>query len=177
MPIIAKSSGSNFVPCPEGAHAAVCVDVVDLGMMKVSFGGKEKTQHKIRIVWQIAEVMANNKPYNAQKRYTLSLHEKAALRKDLESWRGRAFTDKELEGFDVESVISVPCLINVMHQAREGSTYANVTAVMRLPKGMEAPTQRDYVRVCDRAPAESVGESSDGPPIDFEGITDDDVPF
>ncbi len=150
MAIIAKASGGNFVPCPEGAHAAICVDVVDLGMLKVSFGGKDKVQHKIRVVWQIGEVMADNKPYIAQKRYTLSLHEKAALRKDLESWRGRAFTEAELNGFDVETILGIACLINVMHAKRDGETYANVTAVMRLPKGMEAPTQRDYVRVCDR---------------------------
>src|SRR5579871_689871 len=171
MAIVAKASGSSFVPCPEGAHAAVCVDVVDLGMLKVSFGGKDKTQHKIRIVWQIADVMPNNKPYVAQKRYTLSLHEKAALRKDLESWRGRAFTEAELQGFDVESVLAVPCLINVMHQKRDSDTFANVTAVMRLPKGMEAPKARDYVRVCDRTPeANGDGDSYGPPPNDFADL-------
>lgn len=176
MAIIAKASGSSFVPCPEGAHAAVCVDVVDLGELEVTWGGTKKKQHKIRIVWQIAEVMADNKPYLASKRYTLSLHEKAGLRKDLESWRGKAFTEPELQGFDVEAVLSVPCLINVMHQKSQtnGETYANVTAVMRLPKGMEAPTPRNYVRVCERKPEDQPNEP---PPSDFGGITDEDVPF
>ena len=173
MPIIAKASGGNFIPCPEGAHAAVCVDVVDLGIMKVSFGGKDKQQHKIRIVWQIDEVMPDNKPYSASKRYTLSLHEKAALRKDLESWRGRSFNESELAGFDVESILHAPCMINVVKETKEGQTYSNVTALMRLPKGMEAPRARDYVRVCDRQPSEAVGETMGEP---FAPI-DDDVPF
>jgi hypothetical protein len=170
MPIIAKAGGQNFVPCPEGTHAAVCVDIVDLGDVKVSFGGKEKTQHKIRLVWQIDELMQNNKPYIASKRYTLSLHEKAALRKDLESWRGRAFTDAELEGFDVETVLHAPGLINVMHTKKDGDTWANVTAIMKLLKGMEAPQARDYVRVCDRT--EDNAQDSQPFPTDL-----DDVPF
>lgn len=159
MAIIAKASGANFIPAPPGAHSAVAVDVVDLGMLEVAFGGKKKTQHKIRIVWQIAEVMADNRPFIVQKRYTLSLHEKAQLRKDLESWRGRPFTDQELEGFDVETIIGVPCLLNVIQEKKDSSTYANVTSIMRLPKGMEAIKQRDYVRVCDRTPEQAETEA------------------
>jgi hypothetical protein len=172
MPIIAKASGSNFVPAPAGAHAAVSVDVVDLGTLEVTYAGKTKKQHKIEIVWQIAEDMEDGRPYRVKKRYTLSLHEKAGLRKDLESWRGRAFTDAELDGFDVESVIGVPCLLNVIHNASGGSVYANVSTIMRLPKGMTAPTQRDYVRVIDREPKQ--GEPA---PQWNPEITDDDIPF
>jgi hypothetical protein len=174
MPIIAKSSGTSYPPAPQGTHAAVCVDVVDLGMLKVAFGGKEKTQHKIRVVWQIEELRDDGKPHQVSRRYTNSLHEKAALRKDLESWRGKPFTPSELEGFDLEVLLSVGCFINVMHQTREGQTYANVAAVMRLPKGMIAPSPRDYVRVCEREPAESAPVPPEG---DDYGISDSDVPF
>jgi hypothetical protein len=178
MPIIAKQGESNFVPAPAGAWAAVCVDVVDLGVLEVSFGGKSKQQHKIRIVWQISEMMANNKPYVVSKRYTLSLHEKAALRKDLESWRGRAFTPSELEGFDVESVLSASALLNILAEEKDGKRYSNVTAVMRLPKTMEAPKPRDYTRVCEREKAVPVTAEYDGPGEEWhQGITDDDVPF
>src|ERR1039458_9745361 len=107
MPIIAKSSGTSYPPAPQGTHAAVCVDVIDLGMLKVAFGGKEKTQHKIRVVWQIEELRDDGKPHQVSRRYTNSLHEKAALRKDLESWRGNPFTPSELEGFDLEVLLSV----------------------------------------------------------------------
>ena len=43
--------------------------------------------------------MPDGKPFLVRRRYTASLHEKSALRKDLESWRGRAFTNVELDGF------------------------------------------------------------------------------
>ncbi len=178
MPIIAKSSGSQFIPAPAGTWAAVCVDVEDLGMLEVTFGGKNKTQHKIRIVWQISEVKSDNKPYTASKRYTLSLHEKSTLRKDLESWRGRKFTPVESEGFDVETVLSVPCMLNIIHEEKQGETYANVTAVMKLPKGMESLSPRDYVRKCDRK-AEAIAEVA---PVeetydDQFRVSDEDIPF
>jgi hypothetical protein len=154
MAIIAKA-GTGFTPAPGGTHAAVCVDVIDHGQVEVTYQGKAELKHKITIVWQIDENMENGKPFLVRRRYTCSLHEKAALRRDLESWRGRGFTDRELEAFDVEVVLSVGCLINVIHEQRNGSIYANVASVMRLPKNMTPPTPRDYVRVCDRPPAEA----------------------
>ncbi len=174
MPIVAKASGGNFTPAPAGTHAAVCVDVVDLGMLEVNFGGKTKTQHKINIVWQIDESRDDGLPFQVRKRYTLSLHEKAGLRKDLESWRGRPFTPAELEGFDVETVLNVGCMLNVIHNVKDASTYANVAAVMKMPKGMAAPTARSYVRICDREPVQD-GEAP--PEYGDVPITDDDVPF
>ena len=175
MPIYAKSSGgTQYAPAPSGTFAAVAVDVVDLGQIKVSWGGKEKSQHKITIVWQIDEDRDDGKPHTVRKRYTLSLHEKAQLRKDLESWRGRPFTDEELQGFDVETIIGVGCMISIIHAAKDGSTYANVASVSRMPKGMVAPTPRDYVRVCDRQDAGAQPE----PTVEYgPDPSDMDVPF
>lgn len=174
MPIYTRASGTNYVPAPAGAHAAVCVDVVDLGILTVEYAGKKKEQHKIKIVWQIDEVRGDGKPFSVSKRYTNSLHEKAALRKDLESWRGRPFTQAELEGFDLEQLLGAGALVNVIQTSKEGATYANVTGVMRLPKGMPAPSQRDYTREIDREP--KAPEPPTGPHVDWEP-TDDDVPF
>jgi hypothetical protein len=168
MAIIAKAGGS-FVPVPAGTHAAVCCDVIDHGLVEITFSGKTQKKHKITIAWQIDELMDTGKPFLVRRRYTLSLHEKATLRRDLESWRGKAFSDKELEGFDLESLLSVACLINVIHENRNGSVFANVASVMRLPKNMVAPTVKDYLRICDRP-------QTDGANDDL-GISDDDVPF
>lgn len=174
MPIIATAkSGSSYPPAPAGPHAAVCVDVVDMGVLAVKWGGQEKQQHKIRLVWQIDEDRDDGKPHLVSRRYTLSLHEKAGLRKDLESWRGRPFTDDELEGFDVEALLGVPVLLNITHTSKDGNTYANVASLMKLPKTMQAPSPRDYVRVCNREPAQGISQ-----PIDEDGRPNlDDVPF
>ena len=185
MPIYTRSSGAVYKPAPSGVHPAVCVDVVDLGQVKVEYAGKSREQYKIKIVWQIDELRDDGKPYTCSKRYTNSLHEKAALRKDLESWRGKAFTQDELAQFDLEALLSCGCLINVIHNTKEGSTYANVTGVMRLPKGMQAPSLRDYVREVDRepeaAPAHGLASAPAGwtgdPPPDYPPDYDDTVPF
>lgn len=170
MPIIAKKTGGgDFIPCPPGTWSAVCCDVVDLGLLEVTFGGKKKKQHKIYISWQIEEARADNKPHMISKRYTLSLHEKAALRKDLEAWRGRPFTDDELEGFDVEAVVGVACYI----AAVKSGEYTNVASIMKLPRGVPSLVVRDYIRKKDRKD-EAIGESHEQP---FGDISDEDVPF
>ena len=173
MPIMAKSGGS-FELAPEGTHSAVCVDVVDLGDLTVVYGGKEKTQHKVKIVWQIDEARKDGKPFQVNKRYTCSLHEKANLRKDLESWRGRGFTDEECAGFDIEALVGVSCMLNLIHnKGSKGDTFANVSGVMKLPRNTQPLKSRDYTREIYRTPEQKTEE----PPAYSDHLTDEDVPF
>lgn len=180
-PIIAtKGSETSFTPAPSGVHQAVCVDVVDKGILDVTWQGKSKKQHKIDIAWQIDEARDDGKPYLVFKRYTLSLSEKANLRKDLESWRGRPFTRDEEMGFDVEQVIGVNCLLNIQHHTSGDRTYANVVSIMPLVKGMSKIHVRDYVRVQDRPASQTTNVGVDEPPPpgdDESGHFIDDVPF
>lgn len=176
---IVASKGSSYPVCPAGSHVGVCVDVVDLGMIKSEYAGKAKTQHKVRLAWQVDEMRDDGKPFVVSKRYTLSLHEKASLRKDLESWRGRAFTDPELEGFDLENLLGAGAMLSVMQVAQKGSIYANITAIMRPPKGMPLPAlDSSYVRMQDRKPEDSAPGNGNVPDGDEGWVpTDDDVPF
>jgi hypothetical protein len=155
MPIIAKDDGgTTFQPAPEGMHQAVCVDVIDKGLVPNAFK-PGAMQHKVSLAWQIDATRDDGKRYLVYKRYTLSLNEKATLRHDLESWRGRAFTVDELKGFDVETVIGANALLNLQHRESSGKTFANVMAVSPLIKGMAKLTAvDDYVRERDRTEAE-----------------------
>jgi hypothetical protein len=174
---ITASAGAKFEVCPAGSFAAVCCDVVDMGIVKTNYSGKEKKQHKIRIGWQVNEDRNDGKPFIVWKRYTLSLHEKSALRKDLEPWRGRPFTEEELQGFDVETVIGAPCMIAVVQNAAGGNVYANVSGIMRLPKGMNAPAvDPAYIRFQDR-PKDGEAEGAPEPPDQDFGPDLSDVPF
>lgn len=163
MPIIAKGSSKAFEPCPSGVQQAVCCDVVDLGTMETEWGPK----WKIDIRWQTAETMANGQPYLVNKRYTLSLNEKATLRHDLEAWRGKPFTEAEVEGFDVERLIGVNALLNVVHKkGSKGGTFANVASIMPIAKSMTPiAVADDYVRHKDRIttpePAEGIEREYD----------------
>lgn len=184
--MIVREPESQFVPAPAGVFVAVCVDEIDLGMVTREFGGEKHEKHMVRLVWQIGEDMKDGKPYLVKKDYTASLHEKAALRADLEGWRGKAFTFDELVGFDLENIIGAPCMLNIVHkQGRKGGTFANIAAIMPLPKGMVKLAPRDYVRVKDRpvkdvllsAPRNGHQPPPEEQPPFSDGITDDDVPF
>lgn len=178
MAIIATAGGDGkpFTPAPEGVHQAVAVDVIDLGLKPNPFKPGAQ-QHKIDIAWQIAEKRDDGKPFLVYKRYTLSLNEKATLRHDLESWRGRPFTRDEEMGFDVESIIGANCLVNVQHKkSQDGTkTFANVMSVMPLLKNMPKIAAEGYERKTpEQAAPESVEEFQQPEP---SPITDDDIPF
>lgn len=182
MPIIATAKGENgssFQPAPAGVHQAVLVDVVDLGMLDVTWQGVTKRQHKVNFAWQIAEDRDDGKPYLVFKRYTLSTHEKAGLRKDLESWLGRKFTREDEMGFDVESMLGKNCLLNITHNRVGDKTYANVASVNPLMKNMPVMSARDYVRKVDRT-TEPTSQAATAPHHDDQEpppLTDDDIPF
>lgn len=200
MALLAKATAS-FIPAPGGVHQAVCVDVVDKGMVASVF--YKRTSHKCLLVWEIDETMDNGERFTVRRMYTVSLNEKAALRKDLESWRGRPFKEEELKGFDVESVLGANCNLNLVQQTRDGETYANIQAIMPLMKTQQKLSlSGKYVRVKDRSEtkqrtggnggtthaAQPVGahDYSDPPPPplppppppdEYYQASDDDIPF
>ena len=57
----------------------------------------------------------------------------------MESWRGKPFSKEDFGKFDIFKLIGIPCMLGVVHAERNGKTYSNITSIMRLPKGMEAP--------------------------------------
>jgi hypothetical protein len=148
---VSYSPNSAFRKVPPGVWAARCVGVVDLGTQEVEFSGEKKLQHKLQLTWEVfgedeagvaltIEQDGKEVPLQISKRYTLSLNEKAALRKDLAAWRGRDFTPEELKAFDISKLLGVLCLLNVQHnEAPNGKTYANVASITPLPKGMPKP--------------------------------------
>ncbi len=179
MSLIAKdSTGDKFpkLPLPEaGTTQAVCCAVWDLGMQLSTFkndDGSDKYQHKIIIAWEVTERINapeseyHGKPYMLNKKYTLSLGEKANLRKDLESWRGQPFTEAELlNGFDLEKLYGVNCYIGIKHEADKkdaSKIYANVTAILPTPKGTEKIVP---LRARDEPPPKWVAEKVNLPPM------------
>lgn len=151
MGFTASDSGSgNFKRVPAGSHVARCFCVADLGTHTTNGQYGETTNRKIRIAWEIFGEDENNDPLTIEidgkqmpltinKTYTLSLGEKANLRKDLAAWRGRDFTAEELKAFDVSSVLGVYCLLNVTLSETNGKTYSNVAGISPLHKSMQKP--------------------------------------
>lgn len=146
MALIATSSGTGreFKPVPAGNHVGRCYRVIDLGTQRSEWQGKVRHARKVMISWELFGeeedgtplTMEDGSPLSISSRYTLSLNENATLRHMLEGWRGRAFTDDELAGFDLSKLLGIYGLINVTHTAKDGKTYSNVAAVSPLPKAL-----------------------------------------
>lgn len=146
MSLIASAKGGDFVNAPAGVHLGVCVDVVDMGMVDNGFGPK----HVCRIVFQLETRMEDNRRFIANRRFNITLSEKSNLLPFLQNWRGRPFTDDELKGFDLESLIGANGNVQILHEESKGQTYANITAVFPMMQGQNKLVNEGYVRVKDR---------------------------
>jgi hypothetical protein len=65
----------------------------------------------------------------------------------LESWRGKPFSEAELSGFNISKLVGVGCQLAVQQSQSNGKTYANVSAVVPLPKGVKASKPQNKVIV------------------------------
>ena len=144
MGLMAKDKGGgDYIPIPEDLHLAVCYGIWDLGSQFTHFS--DRPVHKVVIVWEIPGCRGEferdgkmvNLPRVISRIYTLSLHEKANLRKNLESWRGKKFSEEELKGFDLKKLLGVPCQIQVIHNVKDDKTYANISAIIKAPTGTQ----------------------------------------
>lgn len=126
---------------PAGSLPARCCHVIDLGTQTLDYQGEAKQVHKIAIAWQLEERKIDGTPFVVSRRFTASLHEKAALRAFLEAWRGKPFTPEELKGFALPRLINAPCLLNIVHAEHGGNTYADIKGASPLPRGMTPPPE------------------------------------
>jgi len=144
MSLIAKSSsGGGFKVCPEGTHLATCFAVVGIGLQDSPWGTKEKCFIGFELPGERVGCEKDGELLNVPSAiwtgYTVSLAGNSNLRKDLESWRGKRFTPEELDGFDLASLIGKACLLSVVHNTVNETTYANVQSVAKVLKGTETP--------------------------------------
>ncbi|NDG03625.1 MAG: hypothetical protein EB119_10655 [Synechococcaceae bacterium WBB_34_004] len=149
---LSETERAERKPIEAGSHRAVLYSVVEIGTHKNVFADQEKWQRKGRFTFECSdltsefEVVENGKTTKVEKplvistEQTLSLGEKSNLRKLLEGWRGQAFTSAELKEFSLKNLLGKPALINVVHKmSKQGRTYAAITSISKLPRGMKAP--------------------------------------
>ena len=146
MAIIVKDNKGTFATAPEGLQQAICCDVEDLGEQQTRFGPK----HQVRLWWQSENRNDENgnKRFLLFKTYTASLNEKARLRGDLEAWRGKKFTNAEIEGFDLEKLLNANCQLQIVQNlADDGSLYSQIQAIVPLASGSPKLSVENYTRV------------------------------
>ena len=146
--INASNSGGEKILTPAGNFIARCYSMVQIGTVTEEYLGTPKETNKVRITWELPTETKvfkeenGEQPYSISKEFTVSLHEKATLRKFLESWRGKGFTDDEAKKFNIAKLIGIPCMLNIIHKVSEtGNTYATIASVSAMPKGIACPDQ------------------------------------
>ena len=146
--LIAKNtSTSTFEPLEAGAYPAICSAIIDIGMQYNKAFDKEN--HKVIITFESPsetyETEEGTKSRSISGEYTLSLSDRSNLRRMLEAWRGRAFTPEELEGFDLENILGLPCLVTIVNETNlnTGKTYSNIGGVSKMMKGLPTPVGRE----------------------------------
>lgn len=146
--IASDAGGGNFKRVPAGVHIGRCYSLIDLGTQLTSGQYGEKMQHKIRIGWELFgeddegnpltyEVDGKEMPMVISKNYTMSLGDKANLRKDLSAWRGKDFSDEEAKAFDISKLVGAYCMVNVATSETNGKTYSNVVGLTPIPAALK----------------------------------------
>ena len=146
---IKRKSGTSVPPMEAGTYPAVCIGIVDLGeQYSETF---KKYSDKLLIIWEIPsqtiEIDGEDKPRWLSKDFAASLHEKSVLHKILVSWRGKAFTEKELTEdengfmqFSVLDMLGAGCFLQVIVEEKDSGSYNRITSAISLPAGMDPPT-------------------------------------
>jgi len=132
MVLQCKDSG-DFKPHPEGIHPAVCVDVMDLGLVETDFQGQKKMVNKVKLVFESEQKTEDGKVCTVSKNFTASLHPKAKLAEFLGKWRGRPVVPGE--SIDLAKLLGASCTLVISHQQNmSGKTYASIDAVSKPTK-------------------------------------------
>jgi hypothetical protein len=151
MPTLPKppSGGGDWVQLDSGTYLGICYAVIELGSHQVTYQGVDRPglTPQILLRWELPEIDAPARddgtvmPATIGKRYTWSMSEKANLRKDLESWRGKAFEQSDFgpTGFEIFDIIGVPATLNVLRTEKNGKVYSDVKSVGKAMRGMTIP--------------------------------------
>lgn len=138
MSMIASDNGGQTIEKLEnGVYTAVSSAIIDLGVQKNEQFGK--TQRKFMMIWTIigedVEINGEKQPRTISKEYSFSLNEKSTLRKDLQAWRGKPFSEEELQGFNILAVLNKACQLQIILEEKNNKRYNNIAGIMSLPKG------------------------------------------
>jgi hypothetical protein len=144
---LTDTGGKEFEQAPIGNHVGRCIGMIDLGTQQGEYLGKTTHARKIVLRFELPNELISEgefagKPFVVSKFYTASLGEKANLRKDLQNWRNREFTEQELQGFDAKNILDKCCLLAL---TTNDKGKVRVTGVMALPKGTQPPARVNQI--------------------------------
>lgn len=148
--VTVKDDGQKFKPHPEGQYPASCVDVIHCGEVVKSYpGSADYVAEEVAVVFWTGERNDEvDAMHEATARMTISMGRKANLRKFLEDWRGKSYSDDEaMAGVPLHKLVGHNALISVeQKKSGAGRVYATIKSIAPLPKGLQVPELPDYER-------------------------------
>lgn len=113
----------------EGLHNVTITKIEDLGLQETNFGTKDRA----RIVFTAADqIDKEGKAVEVFMTVTKSLHSKSQLGKLLAALKVPAGAE-----FDLNEVVGLKCQVVIVHNEKDGKTYANIGSV--IPVSKKAP--------------------------------------
>lgn len=144
----------------EGLYDAICTGVIDLGVQVNEVF--QKTTPVVRLLFELVgvtyEMNEQERTRQVAREFTLSLGEKAHLRKFLESWRGTGFTSEQLNGFDMREVLGKVGQLQIIHKESEKGSYAVVNTMLPLSKSAKVPEADNPLIYFDMSDPETYAE-------------------
>jgi hypothetical protein len=140
--VLQSKVGGDFKPHPEGIHPAICVDLIDLGLVESEWQGQRRLVNKVRLVFETEQRGEDGRNCIITKTFTASLHPKAKLSEFIGKWRGRPVVPGE--SIDLSKLIGANCTLVISQQQNMvGRTYASIDAVSKPTKRLVASGSYD----------------------------------
>ena len=140
--VLQSKVGGDFKPHPEGIHPALCVDLINLGLVDSEWQGQHRLVNKVRLVFETEQRGEDGRNCIITKTFTASLHPKAKLSDFVGKWRGRPVVPGE--SIDLSKLIGANCTLVISHQQNMvGRTYASIDAVSKPTKRLVASGSYD----------------------------------
>ena len=127
-------------PVEPGVYMAICIGCVDLGEQynETFKNHSNKCLYIFELIGETIEVDGEMKPRQLSKEFAISSSSKSNLRKFIESWNGKSYTDDDFMEMDLFDQIGKSCQLNVV--LNDTKEYANIDNLMPLPRGVPAFT-------------------------------------
>jgi hypothetical protein len=139
--VTAKNSDAKFKSHPEGQFVGQCVDCIDMGEVVQDFPDKPKyLAQKCALVFRTGEKNDETGEFiDVVGEFTVSMGENANLRKFLEQWRGRPYTQDQVdEGVPLDKLVGNWALLTISQKpSKKGRMYAVIVSAVGVPKQMQ----------------------------------------
>lgn len=131
-------------PVAPGVYIAVCVYSIDLGEQLCEYKDKAKSyNNQVQLVFELigetVEIDGKQEARTLSRTFNIARSKNAGLRKFVQSWMARQFSDEEFGELDIDDFVGQPAQLSVI--LNDTGEYANIDSIMQLPRGSAPPKE------------------------------------